>query len=41
MKHGHCTGTKREKKGSQDWYKAIEAENLKRIEAEWQAEQGK
>ena len=39
MKHGHVTGTKREKKASQDWYRAIEAENLKRIEAEWQAKQ--
>jgi hypothetical protein len=39
MKHGHVTGHKREKKGNQDWYKAIEAENLKRIEAEWQAKQ--
>jgi hypothetical protein len=41
MKRGHVTGTKREKKGSQDWYKAIEAENLKRIEAEWQKQQDK
>ncbi len=39
MKYGHVTGTKREKKGSTDWYKAIEAEHLKRIEAEWQAKQ--
>ena len=41
MKHGHVTGTKHEKRGSQDWYKAIEAENLKRIEAEWPAKQGR
>ena len=39
MKRGHCTGQKKERKGSTDWYKAIEAENLKRIEAEWQAKQ--
>ena len=39
MKHGHVTGTKQERKRSTDWYKAIEAENLKRIEAAWQAKQ--
>jgi hypothetical protein len=39
MKHGHVTGYKKECKGASDWYKAIEAENLKRIEAEWQAKQ--
>ena len=39
MKRGHVTGTKKERKGATDWYKAIEAENLKRIEAEWQAKQ--
>jgi hypothetical protein len=37
MKMGHVTGTKREKKGSQDWYKAIEEEHIRRIEAEWAA----
>jgi hypothetical protein len=37
MSRGHVTGHKREKKGSQDWYKQIEAENLARIEAAWAA----
>ena len=39
MKRGHVTGTKRERNGAGDWYKVIEAEHLKRIEAEWQAQQ--
>ena len=39
MKHGHVTGTKKERKGSADWYKQIEEENSRRIEAEWQAKQ--
>jgi hypothetical protein len=39
MKHGHVTGTKRERKGASDWYKAIEEENIRRIEAEWQAKE--
>jgi hypothetical protein len=37
MKHGHVTGTKTEHTGASDWYKAIEAGNLKQIEAAWQA----
>ena len=41
MKHGHVTGTKKERKGASDWYKAIEEENIRRIEAEWQKQQGK
>jgi len=39
MKRGHVRGTKTERTGASDWYKAIEAENLKRIEAAWQAKQ--
>jgi hypothetical protein len=39
MKHGHVTGHKKERKGASDWYKQIEEENIKRIEAEWQAKQ--
>ena len=39
MKHGHVTGTKRVRKGASDWYKAIEEENIRKIEAEWQAQQ--
>ena len=39
MKHGHVTGHKKERKGSQDWYSAIQEEHLKRIEAEWQAKE--
>jgi len=40
MQHGHVRGTKKERKGASDWYKVIEAENLKRIEAAWQAKHG-
>jgi hypothetical protein len=39
MQHGHVNGSKKERKGASDWYKGIEAENLKRIEAEWTAKQ--
>jgi hypothetical protein len=39
MKRGHVTGTKTERTGADAWYKAIEAEHLKRIEAAWQAKQ--
>jgi hypothetical protein len=39
MKWGHVTGHKRERKGASDWYKPIEEENIRRIEAEWQARQ--
>jgi hypothetical protein len=39
MKHGHVTGTKREKKGSQDWYRAIAQEHIDRITKEWEAKQ--
>ena len=39
MKRGHVTGTKTERTGASNWYKTIEAENLKRIEAAWQAKQ--
>ena len=39
MKRGHCTGHKVEKKGSADWYRKIEEENIRRIEAKWQAKQ--
>ena len=35
MSRGHVTGNKEERKGSSDWYKQLEAENLKRIEAAW------
>jgi len=35
MKYGHVTGNKRERKGSTDWYREIEAANLARIEEEW------
>ena len=34
MKMGHVAGTKKETKGASDWYKAIEAQNLAKIEAE-------
>jgi hypothetical protein len=39
MKHGHVTGHKKERKGSNNWYKEIEEENIRRVEAEWQARQ--
>jgi hypothetical protein len=35
MKRGHCTGIKRERKGSQDWYKERQEELLRQIEAQW------
>lgn len=36
---GHCKGTKREKPHAQDWYAAIQAAHLARIEREWHAKQ--
>jgi hypothetical protein len=39
VKHGHVTGTKKERKGSTNWYRKIEEDNIRRIEAEWQAKQ--
>jgi hypothetical protein len=39
MKQGHVIGHKQERKGSQDWYRKIEEENIRRIEAEWQEKQ--
>jgi len=39
MKRGHVTGHKKERKGSTNWYKTIEEEHIRRIEAEWQARQ--
>jgi hypothetical protein len=32
MKMGHSTGTKVERKGASDWYKAIEAANIQAVE---------
>ena len=34
---GHVTGHKKERKGSQDWYRDIQAAHLRKIEAEWAA----
>jgi hypothetical protein len=39
VKRGHVKGTKRERKGSSEWYRAIEDANIRKIEAEWQAKQ--
>jgi hypothetical protein len=39
MKHGHVKGTKIERKGANEWYKAIEEEHIRRIAAEWKARQ--
>jgi len=35
MSRGHVTGHKKERKGAGEWYKAIQAEHLARIEREW------
>jgi hypothetical protein len=32
MKYGHVAGTKQEKKGASDWYKAIEEANIQAVE---------
>jgi hypothetical protein len=40
MRKGHCKGTKKERKGASDWYRQQEEDNIRRIEAEWQAKQG-
>jgi hypothetical protein len=37
MSRGHVTGNKKQKKGSSAWYRQIEEENIRKIEAEWQA----
>ena len=37
MKRGNVTGHKRERKGASNWYKSIEEEHIRKIEAEWQA----
>jgi hypothetical protein len=39
MKRGHVTGHKRERKSASDWYKQIEEENIRKIEAEWTVKQ--
>jgi hypothetical protein len=39
MRRGHVKGTKRERKGASDWYKQIEEENIRKMEAEWQVKQ--
>ena len=36
MQHGHTTGHKHERKGSSDWYRTIEEENIRQVEAAWQ-----
>jgi hypothetical protein len=40
MKRGHVTGTKREKPQRHDWYAAIQAAHLARIEREWYEQHG-
>ena len=39
MTRGHVVGTKKETKGSTDWYRQIEEANIRKVEAEWQAKQ--
>jgi hypothetical protein len=34
VKRGHCYGTKKERKGASDWYKEIEAEAIRKVEAQ-------
>ena len=36
---GHTTGQRKERKGSTDWFKAIEEEYIKKLETEWQQKQ--
>ena len=38
-KFGHVPRPSERAQGASDWLKGIEAENLKRIEAAWQAKQ--
>ena len=33
MKRGHVKGTKTERKGASEWYKALEEAHIRRIEA--------
>lgn len=40
-RRGHSTGTKREKKGYNDWYAKYAQENLERVEREWKEQQEK
>jgi hypothetical protein len=39
LRSAYVTGEKKERKGATDWYKHIEEENIRKIEAEWQARQ--
>ena len=39
MQRGHVTGTKTERTGASAWYKTIEEENIRKIEAAWQTKQ--
>jgi hypothetical protein len=39
MKRGHVKGTRKVSRKAQAWYDVIQAEHVKRIEAEWQAKQ--
>jgi hypothetical protein len=34
MKRRHVTGHKKERKGASDWYKAIEEEAIRKVEAQ-------
>ena len=39
MLKGHVTGTKRERKGhGSEWWKALEEEQIQKVEHEWQAQ---
>lgn len=40
MKHGHVTGTKKDRKPRKPWWAADEEATIRTIEAKWQA-QGK
>lgn len=39
MKRGHVVGTRKVSRQAQAWYDAIAEEQIKKIEAEWQAKQ--
>jgi len=41
VKRGHVVGTRKVSRQSQRWYDAIQAEHLRKIEAEWAARDAK
>jgi len=39
MKYGHVRGHKPERQSASEWYRQIEAENIRKVEAERQVQQ--